>query len=116
MSPDVLPARSRVTPISILLVLGACASNSTQVDGEANADPWESLNRPIHSLNSGLDTVIIKPIAKGYEFIVPNFIRRGVTNFSRNLRMPLFIVNNLLQGKGDVFENTDVGQQGSVLE
>lgn len=103
MSLDVLPTRCRVTAISILLVLGACAS--TQVDGEVNADPWESLNRPIHNLNSGLDTVIIKPIAQGYEFIVPKFIRRGVTNFSRNLRMPLFIINNLLQGKGDAATN-----------
>ncbi len=79
------------------LALGACASNS---GSRSPADPWEPLNRPIHSFNDGVDKVIFKPIAKGYEFVFPQIIRTGVGNFSSNLRTPLVLINNLLQGKG----------------
>jgi phospholipid-binding lipoprotein MlaA len=93
----------RTAILGIVFALGACASNGT--DEEANIDPWEPVNRPIHGFNHGLDTVIVKPIAKGYEFIVPSFMRRGVTNFSRNLRAPANSLNNLLQGKGGAAVN-----------
>jgi len=93
------------TRLSLLLVsaavLAACAANPpTPKEARSGADPWEPLNRPIHSFNNAYDTVLLKPIAKGYEFIIPGVLRQGVTNFSRNLREPLHIINNLLQGKG----------------
>ena len=94
---------SRTAILSIVFALGACASNGA--GEEPNVDPWEPVNRPIHTFNRGLDTVIVRPIAKGYEFIVPSFMRRGVTNFSRNLRSPANSLNNLLQGKGSAAVN-----------
>ena len=97
---DNFPLQHRTILVCICLALGACASNGSQPDETSAVDPWESLNRPIHSINSGIDSVIFKPIAKGYEFIVPAIMRRGVTNFSRNLRAPLHAINSLLQGKG----------------
>ena len=87
------------------LLLGACAGSNQQPDPAAAADPWEGLNRPIHSFNNSVDKFLIKPVAIGYEFIFPKFMRRGVTNFSRNLREPLNIINNLLQGKGGAATN-----------
>ncbi len=38
-------------------------------------------------------------MAKGYHAIVPGFARKGIRNFSTNLRGPLNIINNFLQGK-----------------
>lgn len=84
------------------------------------ADPWEPLNRQIHGFNHGLDKVTLKPVAKAYEFVIPQFMRTGVTNFSRNLRTPVNIVNNLLQGKikngftetGRLIINTTMGIGG----
>ena len=63
-------------------------------------DPWEPLNRGIYTVNRGLDTVTLKPAAQGYRKILPSFVRRGVTNFFSNLRTPLTIINQILQGKG----------------
>lgn len=91
------------------LALGACANNKATEGSHSPADPWEPLNRPISSFNNGVDTVIFKPLAKGYEFIFPRVIRIGVGNFSRNLRMPLVSINNLLQGKGGAAAN-DAGR------
>jgi phospholipid-binding lipoprotein MlaA len=39
-------------------------------------------------------------VAKGYQAAVPRIIRTGIGNFSANLRTPLNIINQFLQGKG----------------
>lgn len=96
--------------LGIASLSAACAGNPpTPKEARSEADPWEPLNRPIHSLNSTYDKILLKPVAKGYEIVIPSFMRQGVTNFSRNLREPLHAINNLLQGKGGA-AMTDVGR------
>jgi len=86
--------------ILILLQISGCASSPAAPKNErASSDPWEPLNRSIHTFNYNIDRVTLKPLAKGYEAIVPATMRRGINNFSSNLLIPLSIVNNLLQGK-----------------
>ncbi len=89
----------------------ACASAPTNPDGSkierSPADPWEPFNRTMYESNGILDRVTFKPMAKVYATIVPKFIRRAIRNFSLNLRAPLHIINNFLQGKpGDGFKQT----------
>ncbi len=105
--------RSSVLILAIFtcLQIGACGTMPTAADGSklerSPHDPWEPLNRPIHLFNGGLDRVTFKPLAKGYRKVVPKFMRLGVTNFSKNLRSPLNIINHFLQGKaGDGFRQT----------
>lgn len=95
----------RTAIFSMVLLLGACASNESGPVTEPNIDPWEPMNRTIHGFNGGLDKIIVKPVAKGYEYVVPSMLRRGVTNFSQNLRSPANALNNLLQGKGGAAMN-----------
>jgi phospholipid-binding lipoprotein MlaA len=66
---------------------------------EVSQDPWEGFNRAIFTFNDTLDQYILKPVAKGYRYITPNFVDNGITNFFGNLQEPLVIVNDLLQGK-----------------
>jgi phospholipid-binding lipoprotein MlaA len=89
------------------LVLGGCASNATTADEddqqtavESRVDPWEPVNRPVFGFNRGLDRATLKPIATGYEKVIPSIMRSGVLNFLTNLRGPRNILNNFLQGKG----------------
>ena len=87
------------------LLLSACASESSVPESssdsdQVNVDPWEPANRAVFVVNHGLDSTILKPIAKGYKKVLPNFLRIGVSNFFSNLRTPLSVVNNILQGKG----------------
>ena len=87
------------------MILGACAGPESVAKGKDTsalfvADPWESLNRGIDAANRGLDSVTLKPAARGYQQILPAFVRRGMTNFFSNLRTPLTIINQILQGKG----------------
>jgi len=48
-------------------------------------DPWEGWNRGTQSFNDGLDDYFMKPLAKGYQYVTPSFVDRGVTNFFSNV-------------------------------
>ena len=63
------------------------------------SDPLEGLNRVTFKVNDGMYTYIFKPISKGYEFILPKFMRRGVDNAFENVKYPVRVVNCILQGK-----------------
>jgi phospholipid-binding lipoprotein MlaA len=64
-----------------------------------NPDPWEKYNRGVYRFNDVVDRYTLKPVAKGYRAVTPNVVRTGITNFFINLRSPLVIMNDLLQGK-----------------
>lgn len=63
-------------------------------------DPLEPINRVSHGFNEVLDKILLKPIAKTYQFIMPEFAERGVRNVFRNVGEVRNIVHNGLQGKG----------------
>lgn len=83
--------------VSTALLLSACATNQTLSNVEY--DPWEGVNRNIHSFNDTADRVILKPIATGYRKFIPRIARLGVSNFFDNLMTPRSAINNFLQGK-----------------
>ncbi|OYQ33684.1 ABC transporter [Niveispirillum lacus] len=83
-------------------------------------DPLEPVNRAIFWVNEGLDVVLIRPAAKVYRTVLPNPVQKGVRNVLRNLRSPLDLTNQLLQGDwqgaGDVLRrftiNSTIGLGG----
>jgi phospholipid-binding lipoprotein MlaA len=62
-------------------------------------DPWEKLNRKVHTFNNAVDRGVAKPLAKAYVKVVPRPMRLGVSNFFHNLGQPISALNALLQGK-----------------
>ena len=62
-------------------------------------DPWEKFNRQIHRFNNAVDRTVARPLARAYVAAVPRPVRLGVGNFFDNLRQPLTMVNQLLQGR-----------------
>lgn len=95
-------------------LLGGCATSGNP------KDPLESYNRAMFAINDGLDSVIVKPVAQGYEVALPSPIRTGVANFFGNIGDIFISVNNLLQGKipeaandaGRVLVNSTIGLLG----
>jgi phospholipid-binding lipoprotein MlaA len=85
-------------------------------------DPWAGLNRPIFRFNDGLDRYILEPVARGYDFVTPDVVQGGITNFFANLWFPVVFTNCLLQGKPDqaaqsfgrFFTNTTIGLAGFI--
>ncbi len=77
------------------IMLSACAHSPI----DEPSDPLEPVNRKIYSFNMTLDHYVAKPVAKGYNYSVPQEIRTGVSNFYQNLTYPTVIINDALQGK-----------------
>ena len=67
----------------------------------ASEDPWESFNRSIYSFNNTADAYLVKPVAQGYAYIMPEFGRVGVNNFFNNLLDVNGALNGFLQGRVD---------------
>jgi phospholipid-binding lipoprotein MlaA len=63
------------------------------------ADPFEPVNRALFVFNDRLYFWLLKPVARGYAFLVPEFARIGIRNALENVKMPVRLVNSLLQGK-----------------
>jgi phospholipid-binding lipoprotein MlaA len=84
-----------------LALLAACAGTipAAPKEDRSPADPWEPLNRRVSNFNEAVDSVSLKPLARGYQAVLPRPMQRGIANFSNNLLAPLHIINNLLQGK-----------------
>ena len=95
MRREVVRSRSAL-PVLLILATG-CASTSPEQRVES--DPWEPLNRSMFAINRTIDNVTTKPLAKGYSKVMPGPVKKGVTNFYRNLSTPLSAANNFLQGK-----------------
>nr|WP_313277907.1 VacJ family lipoprotein [Stutzerimonas balearica] len=65
----------------------------------AEEDPWEGVNRVVYRFNDTLDTYTLKPLAKGYQKVTPDFVEDRIGNFFGNLGDVIVMTNDLLQGK-----------------
>ena len=81
-----------------LALLGFAADGRAQ-DPYGADDPLEDVNRAVFEFNQAIDSVILKPAAEVYVFLLPDVVRQRITNVLRNLGEPLNLVNNLAQGK-----------------
>jgi phospholipid-binding lipoprotein MlaA len=114
------PLHAIGTLILAVLSLGlvACASVDTRTS-LADKDRFEDFNRASYNVQDRLDRSVIRPIARGYDSL-PEKIQGRVSNFFDNLRGPVDISNNLLQGKlkrgfsgiGRLLVNSTVGLGG----
>ncbi|MCU0886413.1 MAG: VacJ family lipoprotein [Rubritepida sp.] len=88
-----------------LALLGACAAQPPADDPEAleefvaNNDPLEPLNRSVYDANDVFDRAVLRPVAVAYRQVVPQPVRTGVRNVLGNLRAPVILANDLMQGE-----------------
>jgi phospholipid-binding lipoprotein MlaA len=63
-------------------------------------DPFEGFNEKMFWFNREvLDRYLLKPLATGWDFVLPDPVQRGVHNFFDNLAVVRRVVNNSLQLK-----------------
>ena len=88
------------------------------------ADPLEPVNRGIFWLNGGIYTIVLRPISKGYEKVVPKLVRESLDNLFANAKFPIRFVNCALQGNfkralqetGGFLVNSTIGFAGIVRQ
>lgn len=80
---------------AVLIGLSAC---SAAPEGGGINDPFEPANRVSHAVNKGSDTLFFRPVSQVYGTVVPNPIRRSLSNAAANLDEPRSVVNHIAQG------------------
>jgi phospholipid-binding lipoprotein MlaA len=114
-----LKSSCRLMALTTLLALSACAHSPA----DDPRDPLEPVNRAVYAFNDKAGQYVLKPVARGYVYITPSIVRRGVSNFFDNLFYPTTIINDLLQAKfvqgasdtGRLLLNTTAGI-GGILD
>lgn len=81
----------------VVLSLVGCAS--TEEIMRTDADPLEPYNRFMFKVNDTLDKAVLKPVAQGYDYVTPEIIDEGITNFFNNLNDVAVVANDILQLK-----------------
>ena len=62
-------------------------------------DPLSGYNTVMTQFNDGFYVYVLDPVARGYEWVMPDLAQSGVKNFFHNLLFPIRFVNNALQLK-----------------
>ncbi len=89
-------------------------------DVELISDPLIGLNTAFYHFNDKMYFWVLKPVSRGYGFVIPEELRLAIRNMFYNVRFPVRFINCLLQGKGrkasyefgQFFINTTVGFLG----
>lgn len=82
--------------LTVAMALTGCATTSPTPEKN---DPWIGWNHGAQSFNDNIDKAILKPVAKGYQWVTPTLVNEGVTNFFSNIQDIGVTINDLLQFK-----------------
>ena len=84
--------------LCISIFITSCSFNNTS--NLSNVwDPLEPVNRTVFSFNMFVDTYTLEPIAKAYDYVVPEFATNALSNHFNWIKTPLSAFNSSLQGK-----------------
>ncbi len=117
-----MPMVSLIRFLALCLLLQFSSGCATTAQEEVNVDPFEGANRAIFVFNDQMDRVLLSPLARGYDWITPEFMQQGFRNFFANLYDLNGAVNAMLQGRfvqvaqntGRFLVNSTVGMFGFV--
>lgn len=107
VSRRLISASSTALMLSAML-LASCASappGPSDAQDDTN-DPYENVNRVIFDVNMSIDKYFFEPVAEGYRWVLPGFARTGIANVIRNLKSPVIMANDLLEGNPQRFGDT----------
>lgn len=96
--------RSTATLAMVVLLstgLAGCATGpkaTASAGDQTISDPLEPFNRTMLSFNEILDKIFFNPINTAYRVVVPEVGRNAVHNVLENLKSPVYLANELLQG------------------
>ncbi len=100
ISPEALRQIALKRDLSLGEFAQALARDEEDFDDEMTEyDPWEPFNRKMFAFNQKLDRYVLKPVAKVWNFVVPDLAQQSLANAFDNITMPRRLINSLLQLK-----------------
>ncbi|TAN02784.1 MAG: VacJ family lipoprotein [Rhodanobacteraceae bacterium] len=89
----------------LTLALTACAIAPPRAEG--TDDPFQGFNRKMYAFNMTADKYVMRPVAKTYVKVTSTEVRTHISDFFDNLRTPVTIINEVLQGRpGPALDST----------
>lgn len=85
-----------------VLLMGAliqCVAVEVAAERGDRDDPLETYNRAMFAFNDAADRWFMKPLARGYRGVTPDFVENGIARMFGNLGEVRNTVNDVLQGK-----------------
>jgi phospholipid-binding lipoprotein MlaA len=79
---------------------------AARAEFEKDNDPIEPFNRAMFAFNKQMDGMFLRPAAVIYKSVLPKPVQNSVHNVLSNLRSPVVLANDLLQGEMDRAGNT----------
>jgi phospholipid-binding lipoprotein MlaA len=126
--PTRLASTGRTVGVLLAIVAGGlagCATPPPDDDPESIAefeqlnDPFEPTNRMIFAFDERVDDYLLRPLAQGYRDVTPAYGRDRVADFLSNLKTPIYLMNDLLQGNftlaGETLERCALNTSFGVL-
>lgn len=92
--------------LSLLCGCATTAQPGQEDDAYQVNDPIEPVNRGIFAVNMTFDQYLLKPVATAYRDYIPQTIRHSIRSFLNNLRSPVILFNDGLQGEGKLAGDT----------
>ncbi len=113
---------------AVVLLASGCATppGDDDPDGQAefrqNNDRFEPTNRALFAAHEAVDRNVLQPVAEAYRDVIPQGFRVAVRNVLGNLRAPVILANDLLQGNitraretlGRFMVNSTIGVAGII--
>lgn len=90
---------NKYLPVLLALPLLTACAGSRVAEEPHPRDPWEGYNRTMYSFNRTLDKAVLRPVARGYDWLTPEPLQDGIGNAFANLHYPVVILNLALQGR-----------------
>ena len=90
---------SKLARIALCFLASFMLSISVDTKADEEDDPLEPINRVVFEFNEIVDDNILEPVAKGYKYVTPDPVEKGISNFFSNLGEINTIANDLLQLK-----------------
>lgn len=94
----IIESARRFALLFVVAGLAACATVDPNAD-LAEMDKYEGVSRDIHEFNVGVDRILVRPMAQGYEAVTPTLIKHLLGNGFSHLSLPRDFANHLLQGE-----------------
>lgn len=94
MRPTPLHLLRQAMLLAVIASLVGCAITKPRTD-----DPYQKFNRKVYAFNNAVDKAVIRPVAVGYRKVTNPPVRRSISDFFTNIRMPVTVANDLLQAQ-----------------
>ncbi|WP_449447795.1 MlaA family lipoprotein [Thermomonas brevis] len=94
-----LSAQASIDSAHPIVTMKQTEQDAEDLYGSSVCDPWEGFNRKMHRFNNVLDRFALRPVAAGYDKVIPNPVKSGASRLFTHLRLPGTALNQVLQGR-----------------